>query len=397
MAIITKLDHFGRGIFYDTKITFIDYALPNEEVEYKIIKETLKYNVATITNLKKKSEDRVDYPCPYFLKCGGCSLEHLKYAKTLKFKQEKVAEILSKYANLDVKINVIANPSPYNYRNKISLKIWQGKAGFYESKTHSLVEINECLLAQDAINKFIKDIKYLHLENADVIIRTNYNNELLIDIKSQHIEHIDIDYLTKKHKIVGIIVNDKIYYGEDKFMEIIDKKLFQVSYNSFFQVNPYITAKIFALVSENIKPHSIVADLFCGVGTLGIIAAGKANKVYGIEIVPNAIKNALINKKINNSNNIEFCLGDANKVLFAIQDNIDTIILDPPRSGLSKTGKEAILKLLPQDIIYISCDPMTLARDLKDLNKYYEVKKVYIADMFSYTYHVESICLLTKK
>ncbi len=394
MAKVEKLDHFGRGIVFDNKITFINYALPNEEVEYHIIKQTKKYNVANIDKIVRPSEDRINYPCPYFLKCGGCSLQHLKYAKTLEFKKAKVEEILNKYANIKTNIEVISNSSPYHYRNKLSLKIKDNHIGFYEEKTHELVEIKECLLAKEAINKLILDLKYFHLTNANVTIRASYNDELMIIITTNDEPKIDLDYLTHNHKIVGIIINYQIYYGEDKFIEIINKQLFQVSYNSFFQVNPFINAKILKIVQDNIKKNSIVADLFCGVGSLGITASLYAQKVYGIEIVPNAIKNALINKKINHRENIDFCLGDANKVLMEIKDNIDTIILDPPRSGLKKEGKDTLLKIKPDVIIYISCDPMTLARDLKELTKVYEVKKFYIADMFSNTYHVESICIL---
>lgn len=395
MAIINKLDHFGRGIIFDEKITFVNYALPSEEIDYQIIKKSKKYNLAQITNLKTKSADRVDVPCPYFFKCGGCALEHLKYSKNLEFKKEKVEEILNKYAKIKTNINVIENPHPYNYRNKLSLKIKNGKLGFYETKSHKLVEITQCLLAQESINQIIKDISYFHLQTANITFRTNYNNELLIIIQTADNINIDLPYLTQKHKIVGIIINDAIFYGEDKFIEKVANRLFQVSYNSFFQVNPYVTTKIFEIVTENVQKDSIVTDLYCGVGTLGIVAAQKACQVYGIEIVPNAIKNALINKKINKCSNIEFCLGDAKEVIDKIKAKIDTIIIDPPRNGLSQETLNNILKITPKDLIYISCDPMTLARDLKILKERYIIKKIYIADMFSYTYHVETVCILS--
>ena len=396
MVKIEKLDHFGRGITYvDNKITFVSYALPNEEIEYKIIKKAKKYNLAIMSKLITKSIDRIDYPCCYFKQCGGCALQHLKYEKTIEFKEQKLKEILKIYADIkDIDVKIIKNDNPYNYRNKLSLKIKDGNWGFYEEKTHNLVKIEQCLLADNPINKLIKDIKYFHLINANVIIRTNYNAELLIIIKTKEKINIDTNYLSKNHKIVGIIVNDKIYYGEDKFINIINHNLFQVSYNSFFQVNPYVTIKLFNLITDNIKENSVVVDLFCGVGTLSIVAAKKAQKVYGIETIPNAIKNALINKKINKCDNIDFCLGDANTQVLEIKDKIDIIIVDPPRSGLSNDGLKALLKIQPETIIYISCNPLTLARDIKFLKSKYNLEKIYMADMFSYTYHIETICVL---
>ena len=398
MAKVEKLDHFGRGIIYDNnKITFINNALPGEEVDYEIIKESKKYKEAKINKILVKSDKRIKPLCPFYRECGGCQLQHLKYRDTLEFKKEKLTEILSKYAYLDKNIEVIENESPYHYRNKLSLQIKNGKVGFLKEKTHTLIEIDKCLIAKEAINELIKDIKYFHLKNASMTIRCNFNNELLISIKSRDEVNIDYDILTNKHKIVGIVLNDEVIYGDNKFIDIIDKNLFQISYNSFFQVNPYITNKLFSIIKNNINSESVVADLFCGVGTFSIVVSKASKKVYGIEIVKNAILNALVNKKMNKCENIEFCLGDANKQVFKIKDKIDIIILDPPRKGLTKDGLESILNLKAQKIIYISCDPMTLARDLKILKENYEVKKIYLLDMFSYTYHLESVCILNLK
>lgn len=398
MTKVEKLDHFGRGIIYDNnKITFINNALPNEEIDYEIIKETKKYKEAKLIKIIVKSNKRTKPFCPFYHECGGCHLQHLKYKDTLEFKKEKLSEILSKYAHLDKNIEVIENENPFNYRNKLSLQIKNGKVGFLKEKTHTLIEIDKCLIAKDAINELIKDIKYFNLKNASITIRCNYNNELLISIKSSDKVNIDYDVLTTKHKIVGIVLNDEAIYGDNKFIDIIDKNLFQISYNSFFQINPYVTNKLFSIIKNNINNDSVVADLFCGVGNFSIVVSKYSKKVYGIEIVKNAILNALINKKMNKCENIDFCLGDANKQVFKIKEKIDTIILDPPRKGLTKEGLESILKLKPQKIIYISCDPMTLARDLKKLKENYEVKKIYLLDMFSYTYHLESLCILDLK
>lgn len=398
MSKVLNLDHYGRGIVKENgKVTFISNTLKDEEIEYKVVEDKKKYCVGEVTKYLNKSSKRVNSPCPYFNICGGCALQHMSYEETLEFKKDKVANILERYASLKPDIDIIKNDNPYNYRNKVSLKVVNGKIGFYKINSHDLVQIDKCLLAEEAINKFINDINLVNIKNGDITIRTNYNAELLIIINTSDELKIDIKTLKKHHKIVGIVLNNKLIDGEDKFIEIINNHLFQVSYNSFFQINRNVTAKIFDIVKENIDSDAIVADMFCGVGTLGLMAATNAQKVYGIEVVDNAIKNALINKKINKKDNIEFMLGDANKLVFKISDKINTIIVDPPRSGLSKAGIDSILKICPKDIIYISCDPMTLARDLNVLKNEYEITKFYIADMFSYTYHVESICILKKK
>ena len=271
MTKILKLDHFGRGLFYDKdKITFVFNALPNEDIEYQIIKRMKKYNLAKVTKINEKSPQRIAAVCPYFNSCGGCALLHLKYEDTLKYKKEK---IFKKYAKVETDIKVIENPKPLNYRNKLSLKIKNKQIGFYEENTHDLIAIDYCFLAKEAINAIIKDIKYFNLVNADIIIRCNYNDELLIIIKTKDKINIDLDYLKKHHKIAGIVINDQTFYNDNKFMDKIDNKLFQISYNSFFQVNPYVTHKLFEILRENISSNSIVADLFCGVRSLSIAAS----------------------------------------------------------------------------------------------------------------------------
>ena len=397
MDKVLNLDHQARGIIKpDGKITFVKNALPGEIIEYKIIKETKKYNLGQLTNIIQKSPHRVASMCPYFPKCGGCSLHHMAYLDTLDYKKEKVQDILLRYANIKPKINVIANPIYLNYRNKITLQIKGKKIGYFAENTHDIIEITNCLVAKDSINAIIPDLKKLNINSGSITIRSNYNDEIMLIINTSQKLELDFKELSSKHKLVGVILNNKLIYNEDKFIENINGKLFQVSYNSFFQVNNYINEKLFEFIASNVT-KKVIVDMFCGVGTLGIIASFKAKKVYGIENNYHAILNALVNKKMNKRSNIEFLLGDANDLISKIKDNIDTIIIDPPRAGLSQKGINAILNIKPQEIIYISCDAMSLARDLKRLKNIYNITQVHIVDMFSFSYHVESICVLKKQ
>ena len=393
---IERLDDFGQGIGYiDGKIVFIKNTLPHETVDCKITKENKKYLEAECISVKNKSDKRINPKCKYYDKCGGCNLQILKYEDTVLYKKNKIKNIFIKNKiNID-DIEFIENKNNYNYRNKIELKISDGKIGFYESKSHNLVEIDECIITKSCINAVIKDLKKCNLNNAFVTIRANYNNEILLIIDSK--DKFEYNNILKNNKIVGIILNNKLIYGENYFVEVIKDLYFKVSYDAFFQVNEYICSKLFEIIDENIDDNSTVLDLYCGVGTLSIVASQKSNKVYGIEIVENAILDAIKNAKLNKKDNLYFMCGDASLLISKIKDNIDTLIVDPPRSGLSKKVIDTILDNKFKKIIYVSCDPQTLIRDLKLLNNDYKIKKVKVLDMFSYTYHCETICVLEKK
>ena len=388
---IDRMDHFGNGIGnINGKIIFVKGALPGETVDVTITKDKKSFMEGTINTIIYKSSKRVEPFCKYFGVCGGCSLCHLNYENTLEYKKERVKNILSKF---DIpKINVIKNVNDLYYRNKIELKIVDGKLGFYEKSTHNLIEIKECKVTKKSINKSFEFVKNMKLEYANVTIRANYNDEVLIiiDYKEKPVILNPEDY-----KIVGIVLNDKCIYGQDNFMEKINNLFFTVSYNSFFQVNNYINLELFNLIKENIVGKTVL-DLYSGVGTLSIVASKVVDKVYSIEVTQNAVKNALINAKINKCDNINFILGKVEDKIGFINDKIDTIIVDPARAGLDKKTIEVINKLSPQRIIYVSCDTQSLANNLVDLTNY-EIKRFYILDMFSYTYHIECFCILDRK
>ena len=388
---IDRMDHFGNGIGnINGKIIFVKGALPGETVDVTITKDKKSFMEGTINTIIYKSSKRVEPFCKYFGVCGGCSLCHLTYENTLEYKKERVKNILSKF---DIpKINVIKNENDLYYRNKIELKIVDGKLGFYEKSTHNLIEIKDCKVTKKSINKSFEFVKNMKLENANVTIRANYNDEVLIIIDSKEKPVI---LNPEDYKIVGIVLNDKCIYGQDNFMEKINNLFFTVSYNSFFQVNNYINLKLFNLIKENIVGKTVL-DLYSGVGTLSIVASKVVDKVYSIEVTQNAVKNALINAKINKCDNINFILGKVEDKIGFINDKIDTIIVDPARAGLDKKTIEVINKLSPQRIIYVSCDTQSLANNLVDLTNY-KIKRFYILDMFSYTYHIECFCILDRK
>lgn len=390
---IKKLDNEGRGIGYlDNKIVFVNNALPNEIVEAEITKNKKKYSEAITKEVIEKSPLRVIPKCPYYDKCGGCNLMHIGIDSQEDYKLEKSKDILYKYANLDKEIKLIKSNKDLYYRNKITFKVENYKYGFYNKDTHNLCSVENCLLANNEINSFLHNHDFLTVKDGTVTVRVNYLNELLIDIKSDS----KVTFNDVPNNIKGIVLNDKTIYGENYFYDMIGDMKFKISYNSFFQINNYIANEIFKLLNVYLSGENLL-DLYCGVGTLGLSLKNNFNKIVGIEKIENAILNAKDNAKSNGVTNAKFFAGDTAKILSELNEEFDTIIVDPPRSGLNKETIDLILDINPKKICYVSCDQLTLSRDLKVLQDKYYISKINVLDMFPNTYHVESVCLLCRR
>ena len=395
-VVIDRFDDLGRGIAYvGEKITFIPNTIPGDTVDITITKETKKYNIAKVDKYLKLSSRRVKPKCPYFDICGGCTLQSISYEDTINYKYNKVKNLFKK-SDIEINPEIIRNPSPYNYRNKISLKVVDKRTGFYEESTHNIVEINECIIASPAINKTISLISEFNIINGNITIRCNKNNEILIILESSDKLNIDINYLKSQIKLVGIVINNETFYGDNFLIENINDYFYKISYDSFFQVNPYVASILFNEVSKRINEEDTVLDLYCGVGTLSLNATC-AKEVVGVEIVENAILNAIFNAHINKIDNVKFILNDSTKAVSKLNKKFTKVIVDPPRSGLTKTIIDNILSINPEEIIYVSCDPATLVRDVLLFIDKYNIKKAIIFDMFSYTYHVETMIVLKRK
>lgn len=390
---IEKIDNKGRGItYYNGLITFVNNALPDEEVKINITSENKKFYTADALEISNDNKNRVLPKCPYYNTCGGCNLQHINIEYEDEFKENKVKEILRKYANVDVPLKINKNDKELFYRNKITLKIEDGKWGFYNDSTHKLCEISQCLIANNSINEFLKQ-NTLKINNGVITIRSNYEGYLLLIITTE--EKLDINKDDLPSNISGIILNNKCIYKDNYFYDYIDDMKFKVSYDSFFQVNNYMASNIFKILRNNVKGKNLL-DLYCGVGTLGLSLKDNFKNIYGIEKVKNAIVDAKHNAKINNVSNAFFYDGDTAKILDKLNQKFDTVIVDPPRSGLNKETLEHIKRINPKTIVYVSCDPMTLARDISELSEY-KVEKANVLNMFPKTYHVESVVILNRK
>ena len=396
---IEKLDHFGRGICYvDGKICFVEDTLPGEDVKIKITLEKKKYMLGRVKDFYSVSSDRVDDLCPYKDKCGGCDLSHLSYKMENEYKCLKVKEILKKYADVDeVLVEDVSFGEEYNYRNKITLHGDHNIIGYYKKNSNDIVPINKCLLVDEKINHIINVINMMSSDNEykDIIIRvSNDSEEVLISITGKVKGYEVLEDLCD-----SLIINDEVIKGERCIMSFIGEKKFIISDKGFFQVNKTLTERLYNEVLnivKEVKPKKVL-DLYCGCGTIGIYISDYVDEVIGVEVFKESIENAKKNKKLNNCHNIRFICDKVENVIDNIKDNTDLVIVDPPRGGLDKTSIDVLLSMNVNNLVYVSCDPVTLARDIKLLKEKYDVVSVKPFNMFSKTYHVECVCLLKAK
>lgn len=391
---IEKLDHFGRGITYlEDKICFVENALPGEIVDVSVVKRKPKYLEAKVDSYIEKSSFRIADECPYSNICGGCSLGHMTYEQENEWKEKKIREIIQKYTSVDVcKIEPIIFHERNHYRNKIVLHGDENGLGLYQEKSNQIVSIDQCLLVDQKINECIPFFHNCDIQEA--IIKTSNDSENRMISISGKVDNLD--------SIIGqnqvVIVNGKCYTKEDKLLTKIGTKKFYEGVHSFFQVNRTLTEKLYEEVVSHIqkKKYQTVLDLYCGTGTIGIFISGYVGKVIGIDSNDSNISDALKNKEINHVQNIEFICDKVENCISSFQ-GIDCIIVDPPRAGLDSKTKEYLHQISASKIIYVSCDPVTLARDIQDLSDVYSVEELKPFNMFPRTYHVECVCLLMRK
>lgn len=389
---IDKLAHNFKGIAkVNDKVVFVEDVLPTEIVDVRIVKDKKHYSEGVSTNIIEKSSDRVDSICPYFKECGGCSTGYIKYDKALIYKKSIVKDIIKKYAGYDVDPEIISNYQEYKYRNKVTLKVLNGNLAYTKEGSNELININKCYLVNDNINNIISTLNNIDLTGlSEVIIRGT--DDIMVILYGDINGSIVINEL--KDKVSSIVLNDKVIYGKEYITIKVGKYKYSIYPRSFFQVNTDMISKLYDKVLEYAGTSKTLTDLYCGAGTIGIYLAKNFDTVKGIEINKAAIDSANLNKKINNINNISFECKSANEI-----SNIssDVVVVDPPRSGLDKKTINTLLNSSSKKIVYVSCDPITLARDLNILKERYELKDITLFDMFPNTRHIETVCNLDRK
>ena len=397
-VVIEKMNHQAMGIAkINGKVVFIPKVIVGDIVDIDIVKEYKNYSIGKVNKIIKNGSKRVDVLCPYYDICGGCSISAYTYQDELEYKVNNVIDIF-KRNEIDIKPNIIKSDNRYGYRNKITLQVSNGIIGLYEEDSNKIVDVDKCLLVSDKLNEIIDVIKRnINVNKCNkIVIRDTYYGIMIIFYGSVNNEEV-IKYLGKK--VVSIYTYDNKYkciYGEKYLYEMIGEYKYRISPDSFFQVNSRTVNKLYNKVVEyaikNEKKDNLV-DLYCGTGTIGIYLSKYFNNIIGIELNKQAVEDAKENAKINSVNNIKFYAGDVGKI---INDQIkaDVIVVDPPRSGLDKRTKDILLKIKANKIVYVSCNPLTLARDIKELDSGYKLGDITLVDMFPNTHHVESVCVL---
>ena len=433
----------GEGIAkIDGFTVFIPGTIKGEKVKILIVKVLSSHAFGKILEILKSSETRQEADCTTYKRCGGCNLRHIKYEETLKMKQNAVQSLVNKTLKTKVKVQeTIGMENPFHYRNKAQYPIGVNKdgepvIGVFAQRTHDVIPMEKCLIQNPkseeiakTILQFIKDNKIsIYNEKTGkglfrhIVIKVGIKtNEimciLVVNGKSIPKEAQLVEELTSKFPQIKTIVkninmrNTNVIlgkenvniYGDGYIEDILGEYTFKISPLSFYQVNPVQAEKLYNLGVEmaQITKQDTVFDLYCGIGTITLFMSKYAKKVYGIEIVEEAIKAAKENAKINNIDNTEFYAGDVEVVLDDLINNkgisADIVMFDPPRKGLDRNSINNILKIKPKKIVYISCNPATLIRDLTFFENQYDIKTIVPVDMFPFTSHVECVCVLNLK
>lgn len=441
-AEIIDLNHTVQGVAkIDNFVVFVPGAVTGDVVMAEITEAKKNYAVGKLINIIRPSGLRINPPCTYYEQCGGCQLMHMNYEGQLKYKKERVINEL-KRAEVGfeeaVVNDTIGMENPFRYRNKTAFSVTQKNneihIGPYEQGTYNTVDIDSCLIQSSEADNIIKIFKSLMTKYnikaydkktgrgtvRNIVIRNNRINDLMLIIvtSSDDLPHKDMivrELISSNPAVKTIMqnINTKntnlvmgnkniTLFGDGTIKDTIDGLTFAISPETFFQVNPAQTEKLYKTAIEyaGITKDDICFDIYCGIGTISLMAARHAKKVYGVEIVEQSIINARENAKNNNISNVQFFAGKAEQVvpkLYKQDINADIVIVDPPRKGCEKEVIDTIINMAPQKVVYVSCNPSTLARDIKLLESGgFKLQKVQPVDQFPWSGHVECVVLMSR-
>ena len=385
------------------------------------------------------NKDNIKENCPVYKKCGGCQLQNLSYPEQLKFKQNKVERLLKKFCKVEP---IIGMENPYHYRNKVQSAFYTNKSGkiisgVYQSGTHHVVGIDSCQTEDIIADKIIVAVRKLlpsfkmTTYNEDtgkgflrhILVKRGFatNQIMLVLVTGTPVfpsKNNFVKAILKQFPEITTIVqnvnnyntnlvlgdNQKVLYGKGYIEDILCGCRFRISPKSFYQINPVQTEVLYNTAMEyaDLKGNETVLDTYCGIGTIGIVAAKRgAGRVIGVELNGDAVRDAIVNARANNLKNIRFYKGDAGEFMYETSDEDekpDVVFMDPPRAGSDTKFLDSLIKMSPKTVVYVSCNPETLARDIDYLGKNsdYKVQKIQPVDMFPHTAHVETVCLLSR-
>lgn len=441
---IKRLGINGEGVgYFKRTVVFVPGALPGEEVVVEATKIHPKFAEAKIKNIRKKSEHRVQPLCPVYEQCGGCQLQHLVYPQQLKEKRDIIIQALERHTKLAVdKLNIketIGMEDPWGYRNKNQFQVGQkdGKvlAGLYGLNSHQLINIEQCAVQHPKTNEATAEVKKILEElkipvyneksrkgivrtivtrvgvqtgELQIVLITNQKElpkkDLFIQEIQKRLPHVKSIVQNVNEQKTSLIFGEETYAlaGEDFIQETLGDLHFELSARTFFQLNPQQTVKLYNEVKKAaaLTGEEKIVDAYCGVGTIGLWLADQAAEVRGMDIIPESIDDAKKNAKRQGFTHTKFVPGKAEEVLPKWVKKgwkPDVIVVDPPRTGIDGQLLQTILQVKPKKVIYVSCNPSTLAKDIETLSKSFQVDYIQPVDMFPHTSHVESCTLLVRK
>lgn len=442
-VVFEDLTHDGLGVAkVDGYPLFVANGLPGEKANIKVIKTSKGYGVGRLVELYEPSPDRVDAPCTIYKQCGGCQLQHLSYEGQLKAKKKHVTDVLERIGKLhDVTVHpVLGMDEPWRYRNKAQVPVGEQDgglvAGFYQKRSHEIIDMNECLIQHeknDEVVRMVKEIctkygvsaydeqrhkgtlrhimaRYGKVSGEVMVVLVTRTAELpnkqkIIDEIVARVSGVTSIIQNINSKKTNVILGDetRVLWGSEIIHDSIGDIKFAISARSFYQVNPTQTKVLYdkALEYADLTGDETVIDAYCGIGTISLFLAQKAKQVYGVEIVPEAIEDAKKNAALNGINNVEFAVGKAEEVIpnwYKSGITADVLVVDPPRKGCDEALLQTIIDMKPAKVVYVSCNPATLARDLRVLEDGgYKTVEVQPVDMFPQTMHVECVALIELK
>ena len=452
---IDGMGYQGEGVGKVEGFTiFVPGAIQGEKVKVKALKVNKNFAFAKLIEVIEVSKHRATPICGIYKRCGGCQLQHLSYNGQLSFKENRVKDCLERIGKLQVisgeegihqhevvtkLYHTIGMESPYRYRNKVQLPVGRSRngidIGFYAKKTHEIINMSSCFIQSETSDKIVTlirqwiekyNIEPYNEKNGKGIVRhimireafttgevmvvivtaaihLPYKREF-IEIITKNISQIKSIIQNINKNRTNVIMGEKCItlWGNDTINDYIEKFKFNISPLSFFQVNPLQTEVLYNKVLEyaGLTGNEVVFDAYCGTGTISLFLSQKAKKVYGVEVIPQAIENANMNARENGIENVEFIVGKSEKVIPELIEKgikADVVLVDPPRKGCEEAILHSIGDMKPRTIVYVSCDPATLARDLAILRDFeYRVEKVQPVDMFPQTGHVETVVLMSR-
>ncbi|SFP33171.1 23S rRNA (uracil(1939)-C(5))-methyltransferase RlmD [Salibacterium halotolerans] len=445
-AVIEDLTHEGDGVAkVDGYALFVPYGLPGETAQIKVLKTKKGYGFGRITERIEESSERTEAPCPIYYQCGGCQLQHMTYDAQLRFKHKQVQDAITRIGGID---NVPVHPTigmenPWRYRNKAQVPVGTRsdghlKAGFFQKRSHRIMDMESCIIQKEENDEAVQTVKRIadqynikayDEENARGTLRhvvtrqAHTTGQLMIVLVTNgpdlpHKKDIVRDITEAMPNVTSIMQNintkrtNAIYgekttliWGEEHIYDTIGGISFAISARSFYQVNPEQTKALYdkALEYADLRGNETVIDAYCGIGTISLFLARKARHVYGVESIPEAITDAKRNAELNKLDDVTtFAVGEAEELVpwwhKANGLQPDVFVVDPPRKGCDEKLLQTMIDMKPEKIVYVSCNPATLARDLKILEDGgYAAQEVQPVDMFPQTNHIESVTWLEKK